>query len=463
MVEHHPHLQAVQVRDKWTGEMFAELERANETRIESVLSGAKAALRQPWPARERAAALRRATSMLLERRDEVSAVMRRETGFTHTDVRDEFDRAMITLQLCAEEATRLGGEVVPLGASAGFEHRIAFTIRVPIGVVLAITPFNAPMNTVCHKIGPALAGGNSVVLKPAELTPLTAQTLVDILHSAGVPEGYLQAVHGSGSEVGVRLLRDDRVAFATFTGSTDVGLIVKRETGVRPVQLELGSASTTIVCDDADLDRVAADVQRAGFRKAGQVCTSVQSLLVHRSVAAELRERLAEKVAALCSGDPSDASTEVGPLITEQAARHADELIADAIRGGAEVAVGAPSSRNLVRPTLLDGVKSDMRIVSDEVFAPVVSLIKFDSLDEAFEIANASRYGLQAGFYTASIANAMRAARSLEVGGVIVNGTSSTRADGMPYGGVKDSGFGREGPAYSIREMTISRLVMLTP
>src|SRR5579859_6566581 len=246
----------VTVYDKWTGEPFAELDRADEARIESAVSDAAAAVRTPWPARERAAALRLAASMLVDQRAAVSAVMRRETGFTTTDVRDEFDRALVTLQLCAEEATRLGGEVVPLGASQGFEHRIAFTIRVPVGVVLAITPFNAPLNTVCHKIGPALAGGNAVVLKPAELTPLTAQKLIDILHAAGVPAGYLQVLHGSGSVVGLRLLRDSRIGFTTFTGSTEVGTIVKRETGIRPVQLELGSASVTIVCEDADLDRV---------------------------------------------------------------------------------------------------------------------------------------------------------------------------------------------------------------
>jgi succinate-semialdehyde dehydrogenase/glutarate-semialdehyde dehydrogenase len=453
----------VTVYDKWTGEAFAELERADEARIESALSDATTAVRKPWLARDRAAALRLAISMLIEQRGDVSNVMRRETGFTATDVRDEFDRALVTLQLCAEEATRLGGEVVALGASQGFEHRIAFTIRVPIGVVLAITPFNAPLNTVCHKIGPALAGGNAVILKPAELTPLTAQKLVDIFHAAGVPKGYLHVLHGSGAVVGLQLLRDARIGFTTFTGSTEVGLIVKRETGIRPVQLELGSASTTIVCEDGDLDRVAADVSRAGFRKAGQVCTSVQTLLVHRSVAHALRERLAPQVANLHAGDPGEASTEVGPLITNLAAEHADELVADAVQSGAEVAVGGQRTRNLVQPTLLDHVRPGMRIVSEEIFAPVVSLIPFDSLDEAFEIANASRYGLQAGFYTSSIARALRAARSLEVGGVIINGTSSTRADGMPYGGVKDSGFGREGPAYAIREMTISRLVILTP
>jgi succinate-semialdehyde dehydrogenase / glutarate-semialdehyde dehydrogenase len=454
---------SVTVRDKWSGEVFAELERATEPHVEATLANAVAALREPWAPRERAAALNGAVALLKQRRDAVTTGMRRETGFTTTDVNDEFDRAMVTLELCAEEATRLGGEVIPLGASSGFEQRIAFTIRVPIGVVLAITPFNAPLNTVCHKIGPALAAGNSVVLKPAQLTPLTAQTLVDTLHESGVPKRYLQVVHGSGGELGLRLLRDPRIAFATFTGSTEVGLTVKRETGIRPVQLELGSTSTTIVCDDADLDRVASDVRRSGFRKAGQVCTSVQNLLVQRGVAGELRERLARGVASLRSGDPGDSQTDVGPVITEQAAEWAHELVSDAVRAGAEVAVGAGRERNLLSPTLLTGVVPGMRIMSEEIFAPVVNLISFDAIADAFAIANASRYGLQAGFYTSSIANALLAARSLEVGGVIVNGTSSTRADGMPYGGVKDSGFGREGPAYAISEMTVPRLVMLIP
>jgi succinate-semialdehyde dehydrogenase/glutarate-semialdehyde dehydrogenase len=454
---------SISVRDKWTGETFAELVRATEPLIEETMARAVEALRQPWKPVERAAALRGAVALLRERRAHVTTVMRRETGFTTTDVNDEFERAMVTLQLCAEESTRLGGEVIPLGASAGFEERVAFTMRVPIGVVLAITPFNAPLNTVCHKIGPALAAGDSVVLKPAQLTPLTAQVLVDTLLEAGVPEPYLQIVHGSGGELGLRLLRDPRIAFATFTGSTEVGLIVKRETGIRPVQLELGSTSTTIVCDDGDLDRVVADVRRSGFRKAGQVCTSVQNLLVQRGVCEELRERLTAGVGSLRSGDPGDPGTDVGPVITQEAAERANELVADAVSAGAHIAVGANRERNLLAPTLMTGVEPGMRIAREEIFAPVVNLISFDSLPEAFAIANASRYGLQAGFYTGSIAKALQAARSLEVGGVIINGTSSTRADGMPYGGVKDSGFGREGPASAISEMTIPRLVMLTP
>ena len=453
----------VQVRDKWTGEVFAELDRASDSNVENALRAAVAARQMPWSARDRSASLSRAIALLTERRDEISGLMRRETGFTRTDVHDEFERAMVTLRLCAEEATRLGGEVVPLGASSGFDQRVAFTIRVPIGVVLAITPFNAPMNTVCHKIGPALAGGNPVILKPAELTPLTAQALVETLHVAGVPADYLQILHGSGREVGLRLLRDERISFATFTGSTEVGLIVKRETGIRPVQLELGSTSTTIVCSDADLDRVANDVLRSGFRKAGQVCTSVQNLLVDRSVAGKLRERLSASISTLRAGDPADSDTQVGPVITEDAAKRATELLVDAVDFGAAVDVGAPRERNLVTPTLVTGVQPGMRIFSEEIFAPVVNLVEFGSLDEAFTVANASRYGLQAGFYSQSIAFAMQAMHALEVGAVVINGTSSTRADGMPYGGVKDSGFGREGPAYAIREMTIPRLVLLAP
>jgi succinate-semialdehyde dehydrogenase/glutarate-semialdehyde dehydrogenase len=329
--------------------------------------------------------------------------------------------------------------------------------------VLAITPFNAPLNTVCHKIGPALAAGNAVILKPAEYTSLTAQALVHVLRDAGVPEGYLQVLYGSGSEVGLRLLRDSRIGFTTFTGSTDVGAIVKRETGLRPVSLELGSVSATIVCEDADLDRVAADVAKAGFRKAGQVCTSVQRLFVQASAERDVVARLAARVAALKSGDPADVATDVGPMISESAAAHAESLVQDSVQCGAAALVGGSRAGAHFAPTLLHHVQPQMRVAREEIFAPVVAILTFERLEEAIAAANASTYGLQAGVYTSSIATALRVARELEVGGVIINGTSSTRADGMPYGGMKDSGFGKEGPHYAIREMSIERLVMLGP
>ncbi len=453
----------VTVRDKWTGEVMDELPRATEQVIEKAVTDADRARKRSWPPHERARMLQRTVALLQERKQAISEIMRRETGFTVKDVENEFARALVTMTLCAQEATRLDGEVVPLDANAGFEQRLAFTIRVPVGVVLAITPFNAPLNTVCHKIGPALAAGNAVLLKPAELTPLTARALVQALYDAGMPEGYLHILYGSGSEVGLRLLRDRRIAFTTFTGSTEVGAIVKRETGIRPVSLELGSASVTIVCQDADLDKVVRDVASAGFRKAGQVCTSVQLLYAHTSIERELTERLTTRVQELRSGDPADTATDVGPLISSPAAEHAETLVSDALQTGATARVGGTHSGTHFAPTVLQGITQHMRMAREEIFAPVVGVASFNSLDEAIAIANSSSYGLQAGVYTASIATIMRVIKELEVGGVIINGTSSTRADGMPYGGMKDSGFGKEGPRYAAREMSIERLVMLGP
>jgi succinate-semialdehyde dehydrogenase/glutarate-semialdehyde dehydrogenase len=454
---------SVIVRDKWTDEIIGELPIATEQTMEMALTKADQARKSVWAARERAKVLSRAVELLQERKQAICETMRRETGFTIRDVESEFARSLVTLTLCAQEAIRLDGEVVPLDASPGFEQRIAFTLRVPVGIVLAITPFNAPLNTVCHKIGPALAAGNAVVLKPATFTPLTAEALASALRDAGLPDGYLHVLHGPGSTVGLRLLHDARIGFTTFTGSTEVGAIVKRETGIRPVSLELGSVSATIVCEDADLDKVVADVLNAGFRKAGQVCTSVQSLYVHSSVRQTFSEKLVARVHALKSGDPSEPATEVGPLISVPAAERAASLLDEALKSGARTLTGGSCRGSRFTPTVLDQVAQPMRIVREEIFAPVVGILPFERLDGAIAAANASSYGLQAGVYTSSIATALRAARALEVGGVIINGTSSTRADSMPYGGMKNSGFGKEGPRYAVREMTIERLVMLGP
>lgn len=448
------------VTDKWSGESIAEIPYSGEREVDDALTSARGAQQAAWTAAERAEVLRTAGRLLSERKDAIADGMQRETGFTLSDVQDEFKRALVTLQLCAEEATRLSGEVVPLGASPGFEERVAFTIRVPAGVVLAITPFNAPLNTVCHKIGPALAAGNSVVLKPAAFTPLTARALVDVLWESGVPRERLHVLYGSGSELGLRLLRDTRVDFTTFTGSTDVGLVVKRETGIRPVQLELGSVSVTVVCEDANLAQVVGDVQRAGYRKAGQVCTSVQVLFAHQAVYEATVEALAEKVRDLVAGDPRAEGTRVGPLICEPAAQRAAELVESARAAGARLVVGGGAAGSLFAPTLVADVGAEMELARHEIFAPVVAVIPYGDAETALSQINAGRYGLQAGVYTERIDNALWWARRLQVGGVIVNGTSSTRADGMPYGGVKDSGFGREGPAYAMQEMTTSRLIM---
>lgn len=358
------------VTDKWTGQRIGELPYSTDHEVDDALEAAQVAQRHPWTPSERAEALHTARRMLSERQDDIAGVMQQETGFTPGDVRDEFKRALVTLRLCAEEATRLAGEVVALGASPGFEERVAFTIRVPAGVVLAITPFNAPLNTVCHKVGPALAAGNSVILKPAAFTPLTARAFVELLWEAGVPRERLHVLYGTGGDLGLRLLRDPRVDFTTFTGSTEVGLVVKRETGIRPVQLELGSVSVTVVCDDANLAQVAADVQRAGYRKAGQVCTSVQVLFVHRSIYDRAVDALAARVEELQAGDPRAEGTRVGPLICEPAAERASELVEGATSTGARVVVGGTAVGSLFAPSLIADVRPEMDLARQEISHP---------------------------------------------------------------------------------------------
>lgn len=453
----------LQVVDKWTGEPMASLPTATPSDIDEALARAENSLRTPWPARARSATFRRLLDAIDGSYAKLSATMVGETGFVPRDVDNEIDRARVTVELCAEESLRLAGETVDVSASAGFEDRLAVTIRVPRGVVLAITPFNTPFNGVMHKIGPALAAGNAVVLKPHEATPLSADTAVALLHHAGVPPGRLQVLHGDGESVATPLLRDPRVAFTSFTGSTRVGTIVKRETGHRPVALELGSIASTLVCADADVSRAAAEVTRGGYRKAGQVCTSVQRVFVADEIASEFTAVLLDQVAALRAGDPRAPGTDVGPVIGADAAERIERLVSDTATAGAKVATGGTRAGNLVQPTLLLDVEEDHPFTQQEVFGPVVGITRTSSVDEAIERANLSPYGLQAGVFTASISTAMKVSRHLDAGGVVVNGTSSTRADGMPFGGQKASGFGKEGPRYAIREMTVERLVILSP
>lgn len=451
------------VLDKWTGETLDSLPTASAADVERALARAEASLQRPWHPRERSAAFRQALTGIDAAHADIRATMIGETGFVPRDVDNEITRAKVTVELCAQESLQLTGETVNVDSSAGFEERTAFTIRVPRGVVVAITPFNTPFNGVLHKVGPALAAGNAVVLKPNEMTPLSAAKIVALLHAAGVPEDRLQVLHGDGESVALPLLRDPRVAFTTFTGSTRVGTIVKRETGFRPVALELGSIAGTLVCADADVRRAATEVAHAGYRKAGQVCTSVQRVFVEREVADEFTGLLVERVKELRAGDPRGADTDVGPVIGEPAALRIERLVADTVDAGAKVLAGGAREGSLVQPTVVVDVEDNHPFAQQEVFGPVVGISRTDSVDEAIHRANGSAYGLQAGVFTTSVATAMRVARQLQAGGIVVNGTSSTRADGMPFGGQKASGFGKEGPRYAIRDMTVERLVILSP
>ncbi|MGE0359833.1 MAG: aldehyde dehydrogenase family protein [Vicinamibacterales bacterium] len=448
------------VADKFTGESLATVAAASREHVAAaVAAAARAFARQRLPPYARYEILHRTATLVEARREAFAASIVGETGFTVTDAENEIARATQTLLACAEEAKRIAGEVVPLDGAPGQEHRLAFTLRVPVGVVCAITPFNSPLNTVAHKIGPALAAGNTVVLKPPMQTPLTATLLCATLAEAGVPAGHLNLVHGSGAEVGTWLLEDPRIAFYTFTGSTSVGRTIQRTIGLRRSQLELGSISSTIVCEDADPALAVPRCVNASFRKAGQVCTSVQRLYVHRAILDSLVTAMLEATARAGVGDPRARGTMVGPMISVAEAVRAGAWVDEARDQGARTLCGGRRDGAVYPPTIIVGATPDMRVMRDEIFAPVISIVPFDALDQAIADVNATPYGLAAGIFTTNLNTAMQAARHLTVGTVHVNETSSSRVDVMPYGGVRDSGFGREGPRYAIREMTDERLV----
>ncbi|MDQ8030456.1 MAG: aldehyde dehydrogenase family protein [Bordetella sp.] len=451
----------VLVMDKFMLQPFARIRLASAQQLQAVVDATHAAFRAGAPSGfERGAALDRAAEGLAARQEDFVEAMRREAGFPRSDALGEIRRCAQTLRLSAEEARRLAGEVIPMDGSPGQAGRLGFTLRVPLGVVLAVTPFNSPLNTVAHKLGPALAAGNAVILKPSLHTPLTACILLEVLLDAGVPPGLLGLVHGDGDTV--RALQEDRrIRFVAFTGSTEVGRMIQRQAGLCRTQMELGSIAFTILCDDANLDTALPKVVNASYRKAGQVCTSIQLLLVHEKIAGQVEDRLAAMVRALPYGDPAKADTVAGPVISEAAAQRIEAWVDEAVASGARRLAGGPREGAVVPPTLLAGIRDDMRVGCSEIFGPVMSIVPFATLDEAIGRVNATPYGLATGLFTNRIGDALRAARELEVGGVHINETSSSRVDVIPYGGSKDSGFGREGPRYAVREMTEERVVSI--
>jgi len=447
------------VVDKYRLQPGAYVTTADKDQVAHVVACAHAAFRRGAPGPfERGAVLERAAALVQAQLDDFVRVMQMEAGFTVSDATGEVRRCVQTLKLSAEEARRLAGEVVPLAGAPQQAGRFGFTLRVPLGVVVAITPFNSPLNTVTHKIAPAFAAGNAVILKPASSTPLTACKLVEVLVEAGMPRGFLSLVHGS-AQVASWLLEDERVRFFAFTGSTEVGRKIQQAAGLRRTQMELGSIAFTIVCDDARLDVALPKVVNAGYRKAGQVCTSIQMLLVHSSIIDDVQARLTQMVKALPYGDPYDPNTVVGPIISEKEAIRIEGWIEEAVARGAARLVGGSRKGAVVPPTLLASVDSSMKVGCQEVFGPVVCILPFDSLDEAIARVNATPFGLACGIFTNRLDDAFAVGKRLEVGGVHINETSSSRVDLMPYGGSKDSGFGREGPRYAVHEMTEERIV----
>ncbi|MED1850129.1 aldehyde dehydrogenase family protein [Brevibacillus borstelensis] len=450
------------VMNKYTGEELARVSKASKEDVEKAVTSALHTFHtKKLSPVERYEILMRAADIIKERREELALILVAEVGKVLKDARGEIDRGIQTLIASAEEAKRIAGQGVPLG-QPGNENKMAFTVRVPVGVIGAITPFNFPFNLTVHKVGPALAAGNTIVLKPAEMTPIIAMKLAEILEEAGLPAGFLNVVNGFGPETGQYLLEDERIAMFTFTGSPGVGRHIKSTTGIRRVTLELGNNSPNIVHRDApDLGKAAELCVTRGFSNAGQACISVQRVYVHRDVYDSFVEQAVKVAHSLKVGDPTDPATDVGPMISEKEAKRAEAWISEAIEQGAKAACGGKREGAVLYPTVLVDVTPEMKVVCQEVFAPVISIIPFDDIEDAFRQANDSRLGLQVGLFTANLQLAMRAVHELEFGGVIINDVSTYRADVMPYGGVKDSGIGKEGPRWAVEEMTEERVVVI--
>jgi acyl-CoA reductase-like NAD-dependent aldehyde dehydrogenase len=416
----------------------------------------------PLPAHERAGLLERTSDLIADRLEEIARTICDEAGKPIKTARVEAERAVSTFRAAAAEARTLAGEVVPMDASPAGAGKVAYTARVPIGVVGAISPFNFPFNLVAHKIAPALAAGCAVVLKPASQTPLSALLLAELEAEAGLPAGWLNVLVGRAADIGDVLVEDDRVRLISFTGSSEVGWKLRERAARKKVLLELGNATPLIVEADADLEEAAAKTAANAFSFAGQSCISVQRVYVARAAYDDYVARLLPKVEALRTGDPGDDDTDVGPVIDDDARERILAWIDEARGAGATVLAGGEATEDgLIRPTVLAEATPEMKVSCLEVFGPVCTVTPYDTLEEAFELANGTEYGLQAGIFTGSVRTAMAAGAALEFGGVTVNEAPTFRADQMPYGGVKASGNTKEGPRYSVREMTEERLVVI--
>lgn len=450
------------VRDPYRGEIVAQMPVSTESDCDRALAAAEAArsAMAEMPARERAAYLRRVADLVVARADDIAMAMTRETGKALADSHTETLRSADTLRLCAEEAVRIEGQHVPMDASAAGAGKIGMTLRFPVGVVAAITPFNAPVNLMMHKLGPSIAAGNATVLKCSPKAPLCVhKALRCFVDAEGLPKGALNALYGDA--VGPMMVGDRRVDFISFTGSTAVGRQIRASAGMKRVTLELGGVGPTIVHRDADLQAAAVACARNAFLLAGQSCVSVQNVFVHRDVEERFTALLLEETGRLRVGDPLDRTTEVGTLIDEAAARRVEEMIDSGVSGGARILAGGERAGALMQPTVIADVDRSMKIASDEIFGPALSLLVYDDLFEPMDAISASPFGLQAGIFTESLKVAVAAIKGLRTGGVIVNATSRWRSDQMPYGGVKESGIGREGPKYAIRDMTEERLFVI--
>ena len=453
-----------EVKSPYDGSVVGRVAQGDEALVERAIEAAHEAFEAgDFPQHERAAVLDRAAHLVAERTEELAATIAAEAGKPLKTAALEAERCVSTLTFSAVEARKLTGGTVPMEAAPAGAGKLGVMLRVPYGVVGAISPFNFPLNLVAHKLGPAIAAGNAIVLKPAGQTPISALKLAEILLEAGLPQNWLSVIPGPGSKVGNKIVEHPLTKAITFTGSSAVGWDIRSKVPHKKANLELGSNAPLIVNDDGDWEAAADKAQLHAFSHAGQSCISIQRILVHEAIADAFTERLVASVEKLTVGDPLDESTDVGPLITPDDRDRVKEWVDEAVGGGAELLTGGElvDEGRCLAPTLLKAPPKEAKVWCEEIFGPVATIDTFTDFDEALRLANDSKFGLQAGVFTRDIGKGLEAGRTLEFGGVLINEVPTFRADQQPYGGVKDSGNTREGPAYAVIELTEERFVTL--
>jgi len=452
-----------EVFNPYNNEVIGTVPKASKDDVENAIESARkaAGVMASMPAHQRSAILQKTSELIKANKNEIAEIIAKESGKAWKYAVGEAGRSVQTFKFASEEAKQSHGEIVPMDASKGSENRFGFFIREPIGIVGAISPFNFPINLVAHKVAPAIASGNSVVLKPASYTPLTALRLGEIMMEAGLPDGALNIIMGGGSTVGNWMVEDPRLAMITFTGSPPVGEFIKNKAGMKRVTLELGSNSAAVLDEDVyDFDFAVNRCVMGSYANSGQVCISIQRIFVHTKIYDTFLEKFVEATKKQVVGDPLDKRCDVGPMIDEGEAKRTEEWVNEAVEQGAKILTGGKRNRTVYEPTVLTNVKPEMKVVAQEIFAPVVSVMPFSDFSDALKMADDSIYGLQVGVFTKDVNKAFKAIKGVNVGGVIVNDVPTYRADHMPYGGNKLSGLGREGLKYAMEEMTNIKMVV---
>ncbi|RYG73351.1 aldehyde dehydrogenase family protein [Lentibacillus lipolyticus] len=459
--EYNDSQNTMDVRNPYTGETEAEIALADKTEFEQAVTNSFDTFHntmKDMPAHERSDILRKTADLMEERAEAFAEIVTKEAGKPITFSQGEVQRAIQVLRFASEEAKHISGEVIPMDAALDGDGRLGLVKNIPLGVVAAITPFNFPLNLSLHKIAPAIAAGNTVIFKPAEKTPISAYKLVQLFQEAGIPDGALNLLMGTG-DIGEALVNSDKVHKVSFTGSLPVGRSIRESAGFKKVTLELGSNSPNIIFDDANINEAVDLLVKGSFAFSGQVCISAQRIYVQKSVYDQFLEKFIEKTKGLKVGNPEEADTDIGPMIDEKEAKRAKQWIDDAVDNGAKIEAGGNREGTVLRPAIMTNVKSNMKIIAEEVFAPIVSVIPFDSEKDAVAYSNDSSYGLQAGVFTKDLDRALRVADQLEMGGVWINEISTYRQDNHPYGGVKQSGIGKEGVKYAVEGMTEKKFI----